>query len=125
MKFETIKHLRNWIPEICILLSVAWYWLMTTLFNPIAIFLVLVLGIFLWLKNRSLGILISILFLLLNLYMVLALISELSEVSEFNRKALTLLFFGSVYLGLNIFFSIKMLIKWTLKNNQSTVATPT
>jgi hypothetical protein len=124
MNFNTVKRLRHWIPEAYLLFSVASYWLMTgTLFNPIAISLIVVLVIFLSIENRSLGIIISTLFLLLNLYMVLALISELSEFSTFNKKALTLLLFGSAYLGLNITFAIKMLIKWTLKSNKSPVAT--
>ena len=113
MKF---KQLSPWIPEIYILLSVIFYWGMTgALLNPIAFALVAILATFLWLQNRSMGIVIASVFLLLNLYMILAMISELNEFSTFNSKALQLLLFGSFYLGLNIFLSVKMLIKWTGK----------
>lgn len=105
-----------WLPEIYIFASVILYWSMTTLLNPIAISLAAVLGIFLWLKNRALGISIASVFFLLNLYMVLAMISELNEFSTFNWRAFELLAGGSLYLGLNIFVSVRMLIKWTKKN---------
>ena len=119
----SIKHLTNWIPEIYLLLSVTYYWIMTgTLLNPIAMILLGVLTIFLWLKNKVLGVAISAVFLLLNLYMVLALISELNEFSTFDKRAWTLLLFGSAYLGLNITLSIKMLIKWASKSDESAVA---
>lgn len=86
---------------------------MTIFLNPIAISLVVVIGVILWLQNRPLGILFSSIFLLLNLYMILAMISELSEFPSFNAKALQLLLFGSTYFGINICMSIRMLLKWT------------
>jgi hypothetical protein len=110
---ENIKQLKKWIPEIYLLVSVVAYWIMTgTLFNWIAILLLLVLTILLVLKNSLLGTAISLLLLILNLYMVLALISELTEFPSFNRDAQTMLLFGSTYFGLNIFLSIVMFIRW-------------
>jgi len=115
---QRFKLLINWIPELYLFACAMYYWIATTLLNPIAIFLVAVLTIFILLKNRAMGIIISLLFLLLNLYMVLALISELSEFNTFNKNYLALLLIGSPFLGFNIFFSIKMLIKWTSKTDQ-------
>jgi hypothetical protein len=121
MDLGIIKHLRNWIPETYLLLSVIYYWVMTgTLLNAVAMLLLSVLIIFIWLRIRVLGVIISSVFLLLNLYMVLALVSELSEFSTFDKRAITLLLFGSVYLGLNIFLSTKMLIKWITKRHEIT-----
>ena len=116
---QRFKQLTHWAPEIYLFVSVIYYWIMSTLLNPIPLFLIFILAILVLLKNRALGIIISTIFLLLNLYMVLALASELGEFPTFNKNALTMLLVGGVYLGLNIFFSIRMLIKWTSTGDKS------
>ena len=55
---------------------------------------------------------VALLFLILSLYMVLALISELSEFATFNTDAKLMLGVGAAWLGLNIILAIAMLIKW-------------
>jgi hypothetical protein len=116
MRLAEIKNLRDWIHEIYIFVSVVFYWIMTSaVLNPVAISLLVVLTIFVCLKSRTMGIIISIVFILLNLYMVLALLSELNTFTAFNKKAVQLLLFGATYLGMNTFISIRMLIKWTQK----------
>ena len=108
-----IKRLQKWIPEIYLIASILYYWIMTgTFVNIIAMVLLFVLMILIVWKNTLLGTTISIVLLALNLYMVLALISELMEFPAFNRDAQILLFFGLTYLGLNIFLSTAMLMKW-------------
>lgn len=119
---QRFKQLTHWAPEIYLFVSVIYYWIMSSLLNPIPLFFICVLTILILLKNRALGIIISTIFLLFNLYMVLALASELGEVSTFNKNALILLLVGGVYLGLNIFFSIRMLIKWTATGDKSMAA---
>jgi hypothetical protein len=110
-----IKQIKKSATEIYVLLSVIAYWIMTgTILNPIAIFLVAVLAVLMWKKNRTLGISFSAVFLILNLYMVLALISELNKFSAFDGEAITMAITGSAYLGLNIFVALVMLIKWTV-----------
>jgi hypothetical protein len=100
-------------PELYLLFSVVYYWSLTALvINPLAIFLVIVVTFQIWERNKVLGIVISALFLFLNLFLVLALISELSEFTEFNKNAVLLLTVGSLYLGLNIFFSVVMLYRY-------------
>jgi hypothetical protein len=110
---KTLKLLRHWVAEIYMLMSVVYYWVMTgTILNPIAASLLLILVTLIVLKNRVLGLVISVVFLLLNLYMVLALISEFNEFETFNERAKELILFGSLYLGTNITISIVMLVKW-------------
>jgi hypothetical protein len=117
------KQLWQWIPEIYLILSVIYYWVMTgTFFNPIAITLLLVLTILIIRKAPTFGVIISILFLFLNLYMVLALVSELNEFHAFTNKARNMLLFGSAYLGLNIVLSIIMLRKWGGKISSASTA---
>ena len=110
---ERIKLLQKWIPELYLIASVIFYWVSTAnLLNPIALFLLAVLAmLFIW-KNEILGIVISFLFLGLSLFMVLALISELSEFPTFNQNAKTMLYVGATWLGLNILLSIIMMMKW-------------
>jgi hypothetical protein len=110
---KTLRLLRHWVAEIYMLMSVVYYWVMTgTILNPIAASLLLILATLIVLKNRVLGLVIAVVFLLLNLYMVLALISEFNEFETFNERARELILFGSLYLGTNITISIVMLVKW-------------
>lgn len=108
-----IRQLKWWAPEIYILASVIYYWYMTgTLFNIPAIVLLFFVTILILSKNSALGVVFGVIFMMLNLYMVLAMISELSEFTSFNGNAVSLLTVGTAYLGLNIFMAIRMLIKW-------------
>jgi NO-binding membrane sensor protein with MHYT domain len=50
--------------------------------------------------------------LILSGYMILALLSELSEFPGFNRSAWLMLGMGSVWLGVNLLLGIIMLRKW-------------
>lgn len=110
---EIIKQLQKTAIELYLMISVVFYWVWTSyLFNPIAILLLVVLTILIVGKNEILGVIISSLFLILNLFMVLALISELKKFSVFNTNAETMLLVGATYLGLNIIVSIIMLRKW-------------
>ena len=58
------------------------------------------------------GIVIAAIFILLNLFMVLALLSELNEFTSFNERAKELLLFGCLYLGLNLTVGVVMLVKY-------------
>jgi len=110
---KILKHLRCYHSELYFIASILYYWILTgTLLNPVAAVLLIILACLIIFKNRVLGICISALFLLLNIYMVLAMLSELNEFESFNARAKQLAIFGSLYLGLNIAFSISMLIKW-------------
>ena len=94
---KKINHLWN-IPEYLLLLSVLYYWLLTSnLFNWVAITLVAILVFQLIYKNKVLGIIIPSILILACCYMYLALFSELREFPTFNTDAKELLFFGLFY----------------------------
>ena len=113
---EKRKELKKWIPEIYLIASVLFYWISTAnLLNLVAISLLVALSIlFVW-KIDLLGIIIAALFLMLSMFMVLALISELSEFSVFNSEAVLMFFVGGIWLGLNIWLSVMMILKWGRK----------
>ena len=97
------KNLIKWGPEIYLVLATLYYWFLTSNFlNPFAIALLCTLTYQLIVKNAISGVIIASIFIVLNLYMVLALISELSEFPAPNNEWLQMLVVGSVFLGLNI-----------------------
>ena len=123
---QKLKQLRKWIPELYLLASAVFYWISTsTLLNPFAIFLVAVLlALFTW-KMKTLGVIVSLLFLILSLYMILALLSELSEFPIFNTDAKVMLGVGGAWLGLSITLAFVMLTKWGKYQSFSSAAVNT
>ena len=108
---------KNVIPELYLILAVLYYWSLTaSLLNPIAISLLLVLVYQIITRNRILGIVIATVLVLASGYLILALLSELSEFIEFNDDAKELAIFGFLYLGLNITFGVIMLYRYAIKN---------
>jgi hypothetical protein len=70
-------------------------------------------------KNKIVGIAIPTLLIIVCLYMVLALVSEVREFPSFNSEVQTLLFVGLFYFLTTILLSIIMLYKYaTLLNKQ-------
>lgn len=119
---NTLKKYIPWIPEIYLILSVFFYWANAgSLINLYAIALLILLAIVILVKNKAFNITISTLFLILNCYMVLAMLSELSEFPEFNDNARLMLTVGSIYLGIGLFLSIVMLRKWQGKESEGTI----
>ena len=107
---------KEWIGESYLIFSVLFYWLVEgRVVNGLAICLFLTLITLMVSRTAILGLIISFLFLLLNLYMVLAMLDELHEFPTFNKAAAELLLGGTLYLGTNMFVSTYMLIKWTRK----------
>ncbi len=106
--------------------SVLFYWFFTgTIVNPIAIGLLIILGLQLVFQKPSSGIAIASIFLVLNLFMVLALLSELSEFTEYTTNFYQLLIVGSLYLGLNIWVSSRMILKYTKQHKTSSLENKT
>ena len=86
-----------------IILSIAYYWLETSnLLNPVAIGLMLIFGLHLFVAKGTSKLIFPSIFILLNLFMYLALFSEFSEFSTINKEAMKLLIVGGLYLGINI-----------------------
>lgn len=109
-----LRNFKNSLPEYYLIASVLFYWFFTaTILNPFAIGLLIVLGFQLVYQRVGTGIAIAITFLLLNLFMVLALFSELAEFTERTTGFYELLIVGSLYLGANTFVSSMMILKYT------------
>ncbi len=108
------------IPEAYFILSVLYYWMMTaTLLNPFAIALLLAVTVLLIFRNKALGLLLSILSILINLFLFAALMSEYREFHEPTPASRALILYGSIYLGLNLLMSVVMLAKYALMESPS------
>ena len=113
--------LKKYLSESYLILSVLYYWIMTTtLFNHFALGLLVVMLLLIWSKNRVLGVSIAIVFLLLNIFMILALVSELREFPTADKDFFIMLFVGLFYFGLNITVAVLMLVKWYGFENRDT-----
>lgn len=109
----TIKSLKSHIPELFLIASVIYYWVLTSnLLNPYAIGLLAILIYQLIIKKSTLGIIISGIVICLTLFMVLALVSELSEFDAATENFKNLLIFGSLYLGLTLIMAVFMFFKY-------------
>ena len=107
-----MKNIKRYLPETYLIAATLFYWISETiLINWFAIGLLALLTTLIVTKNKVLGIVIASIWIVTNLYMVLALLSELSEFTEFNNKALQLLAGGTLFLGLNLMFSVMLLVK--------------
>ena len=74
------KQLIALAPEIYLVLATLFYWVLTAnFFNPFAIVLLVILLYQLIFRKFATGIIIASIFILLNLYMIFALLSDLSE----------------------------------------------
>jgi len=98
-------------PEFLFLLSVLFYWFSTSIIlNPLAIVL-FVIGIIMSLKtSRPLAVMIGFFFLMLNAYLILALISEFREFPELDGDALLMLGVGGAYIAFNFYVGIRLII---------------
>lgn len=106
-------HLKSLIPEFFLVASVLYYWMLTSnLFNPFALGLLALLTFQIVCKKTTLGLVISTVVILLTLYMVLALISELSEFETANQDFNNLWIFGALYLGITLIMASAMFLKY-------------
>jgi hypothetical protein len=98
-------------PAFLFIISVLFYWSSTAnLFNPIALIL-LVLGVVLITKPiKALAVVIGVIFLIINLYLVLALLSEFREFPNITSKAVLMLGVGGAYIAFNIYISLRLII---------------
>ena len=84
--------------------------------NPIAIGLIVILILQIIYKNKIAGIVIAGFFIVINVYMLLALISEFSEFPTLNADALQLLLGGLLLIVLNLFVSAVMIFNYRQKD---------
>ncbi|WP_431158510.1 hypothetical protein [Winogradskyella poriferorum] len=110
MKTKTLLQLS---PEIYLVLATLYYWFLTAnLLNPFAIFFLVLLAYQIYTEKFITGVIIASLLILINLYLVLALFSELAEFPEPNSNYNYLLIFGSLFIGLNLVAGIFMFFKY-------------
>lgn len=122
MKLLVLKSAFRWFPEVFLISSVIYYWALTlSLFNPIAIILLVALVAQMYYNNKTVGLVLSSVFIMLTLYMFLALFSDLVKIEEFYSQGFSLLLFGGLYLGVTLFFSISLFIKNIDKPEQKIV----
>ena len=118
-----MKKLKTYLPEIYFIAAILFYWISTAnVVNWFAIGFLALIGVLIFTKNKILGIAFGVFFIFINLYMVLAMVSELSEFPEFNTDAQKLFFVGSLFIGLNLLFSSLLIIKYfNLESNKKII----
>lgn len=115
-----VKQILRWTPEIILILETTFYWISSSPFNPIAMTLLLILTSQFIFKNKTVGLIISAFFILINLFMSLALISELREFPSWTNEAKIMMLVGSTMFGIGLAASIFMFIKWIKKPETNT-----
>jgi len=85
--------------------------------NPIFIGIVGILVLQIIFKNRVSGLMLGILFFLINLYFLGALLSEFYNLTEFNNIAKELLFVGVTLWVVNFILSLTMSYKYATHNS--------
>jgi len=120
-----MKILKSYLSETYLLIAIIYYWSLTAIAaNWFALALLVILGILIVTKNKVLGMTIAIFLIIINLYMFLALASELSEFEVFNTDAKKLLGVGALFLGLNLLFSTLMLFKYAKLPSKKLISLP-
>ena len=113
------KSVSKWYPELFLIVSVIVYWALTaTLVNPVAISLVVLLVAQLRFKNKTFGIVLSFIFILLSFYMMLAIFSDIVHLDFFYPRGLLMLGFGTLYFGGTAYFAFVLLRKNNSTNNE-------
>ena len=119
-----MKAFKHYIPELYFVIALLYYWSLTgSVVNWIAIVGLIIISFLVLTKNKSIGIITSALIIGANLFLFLALFSELSEFTSFDSQAKKLLFMGSLFLGLNLLVSTFMLLKYARIQNKKQLVT--
>ncbi len=84
--------------------------------NPVFVGILAILIIQIIFKNKIIGTVLGVLFLVINLYMLGALISEFNEFTAFNADAKQLLVVGLTLWSLNMLASCTMIYKYSIMN---------
>ncbi|MFT6826630.1 MAG: hypothetical protein ACJAYD_001193 [Patiriisocius sp.] len=106
------KSISKWYPELFLIVSVIIYWgLSATLVNPVAILLLALLVTQLRFKNKIFGIVLSLVFMVLCMYMMLAIFSDIIDLDAFYPRGLLMIVFGVFYFGTTAYFAFTLLRK--------------
>lgn len=111
MKIST--YLRKNIPELFLLLATFFYMFASVGFsvNPIAVVFVLIISAQMYFKNKTTGILLASVFILIFSYLFLALFSDLIKLESLT-DGWQMLVFGTLYLGISLAAAIFMVRKY-------------
>ena len=112
-KFFNNKYFKL-LPEFLILALVLLYWFSSSLLNPIAITLIVTIGYLIFSKNRIIGLVIGSIILLLGLYLILALLSDIHKITNFNGDAIKFIIYASLFICTNILTSVWLIIKYSI-----------
>lgn len=119
---KLMLHLKNHWHEWLLLLLVLYYWRTTTIWNPVAIVLVLAfVGQLIFQKIVS-GIIIASIIIVLSCYLFLALYSDIIKVKAYDPQVLLLIFGGGGYIGAHLFLGCCMLRAYIKKNTEQQLA---
>ncbi|MGJ8666429.1 MAG: hypothetical protein ACSHW7_08695 [Patiriisocius sp.] len=107
-----VRSVSKWYPELFLVCAVLLYWIFTaTLINPIAIILITALNAQLVIKNKSFGILLAAVFMLLSVFMTFALFTEVLQIESFIPQGLRMLVAGVSLFSFTGYFGLALLQK--------------
>ena len=116
---KRLNHTLQELPEYILVGAVFFYWISTaSIFNPFAIVLMSSLILQMIFKNKTIGIIIPSLLIILSTILIFALFSELSEFPTFNREAKKLLIVGLIFFVFTILISVLMIFKYSNINRK-------
>src|SRR5688572_17582397 len=81
--------------------------------NPFLLGVMFLITLQIMFKNKIAGLILAILFLISNLYMILALVSEFKEFPIVNAEAIKLLLVGLGIISVNAMIGVLMLVKYS------------
>ncbi|WP_116695134.1 hypothetical protein [Marixanthomonas spongiae] len=100
------------MPELYLVLATLLYWVSTaTLLNPVAFVLLILLTSQLVFNKKGLGLFLGSVLVLLNLYLFLALFSDIVASPSFTISVQKFLLVGGIFLVLNLIMAVKLLLK--------------
>jgi hypothetical protein len=111
--------LLTYLPESYIIFVILFYGFTPPFsIRPLALILAAIVALQLIFRNVITGIMLANLFALINLYMILALLSEFSEFPSFNLAAAKLLVVGSLIILANLFIVGLMYFNYLRKDKK-------
>lgn len=117
---KNLKQLLISNPEYILIALVIFFWTLTTsTINLVAIGLISILILQIIFKNRITGLIIGCIFVFINLYLILAIGSELFEFPTFNSGAKRLLIYGFSIMGVTSIATGLMIYKHLLSDRNT------
>ncbi|GEQ86698.1 hypothetical protein ULMS_22060 [Patiriisocius marinistellae] len=107
-----VRSVSKWYPELFLVFTVLLYWIFSgTLINPIAIVLITALNAQLVIKNKTFGVVLASIFILLSIYMSFQLISDVIQLEQFLPEGLMMLVSGISLFIFSGYFGFALLQK--------------